>query len=118
MKDKKPKMTRKEREKQMIAEMESALWERKTDGEKSEPAEKESPKQKKEKPVKEPSPKAEQKLHCSRCGTLMENGKCPNCGHYIYMPMDKEKRNKIRWIVGGICVVAFAIIFVITQIKK
>lgn len=51
-------------------------------------------------------------IHCKHCKTLMENGVCPNCGYHIYVPMDKKKRDKIRWIVGGACLVAFLIVFI------
>lgn len=117
MSDKKPKMSRKERERRMIAEMDAAMAQRKIPDEESGEkavAEKEKPAEKKD----GGQIKQAQKLHCPRCKTLMENGKCPACGHYIYMPMDKEKRNKIRWIVGGICMVGFVILFVLLQIKK
>ena len=52
------------------------------------------------------------KIHCKHCKTLMENGVCPNCGYHIYVPMDKRKRDKIRWIVGGVCLVVFLGLFI------
>ena len=52
------------------------------------------------------------KIHCKQCKTLMENGVCPNCGYHIYVPMDKRKRDKIRWIVGGVCLVVFLGLFI------
>ena len=51
-------------------------------------------------------------IHCKQCKTLMENGVCPNCGYHIYVPMDKKKRDRIRWIVGGVCLVAFLVVFI------
>ncbi len=116
MSSKQPKMSRKERERRILAEMDAAILQQKMpDGENGE-----SVPQQKEKA----NPKAEnranqgQRLHCPRCKSWMENGKCPTCGHYIYVPMDKDKRNKIRWIVGGVCMVGFVILFVLLQMKK
>ncbi|MBQ8343458.1 MAG: hypothetical protein IJY21_05055 [Clostridia bacterium] len=117
MKNNKPKMSRKERERRMIAEMESAMLAQKfpeTDSSEKTVAQKEKPVQRKD----GGQAKQAQKLHCPRCKSLMENGKCPTCGHYIYVPMSKEKRNKIRLIVGGVCVVGFVILFVLLQLKK
>ena len=116
--DKKQKLSRKERERRMIAEMDAAIWGSKIS---DESASKENGGQttgKKEKVATGAKKNAGQKLHCPRCKTLMENGKCPNCGHYIYVPMDKEKRSKIRLIVGGVCIVGFLILFVILQGNK
>ena len=120
MKDNKPKMTRKEREKQMIAEMESALLEQKFPESKVEKTANDGVPTQTEKPKKSSQnvQKNEPKFHCPRCKTVMENGKCPTCGHYIYVPMDKEKQKKIRLIVGGICMVGFVILFVLLQLKK
>ncbi len=117
MKDKKPKMSRKERERRMIAEMDAAFLEQKfpdSDSREKTVEQKEKPVQKKD----DGQAKQGQKLHCPRCKSVMEEGKCPTCGHYIYVPMDKEKRNKIRLIVGGVCMVGFVILFVLMQIKK
>lgn len=58
------------------------------------------------------------KMACPRCKGLMENGVCGTCGHKVYIPMDEKKRNKIRLIVGIVCVVAFVAIFVWLQFKK
>ena len=113
--DKKQKLSRKERERRMIAEMDAAMWGSKLPDENTAKANGEK---KPEKKVSNPAKKnVEQKMHCPRCKTLMENGKCPNCGHYIYVPMDKEKRAKIRLIVGGVCVIGFLILFLILQGK-
>ncbi len=54
-------------------------------------------------------------IHCRKCRTLMENGVCPNCGHTIYVPMDKKKRERIRWIVGGTCILVFLILLLLTK---
>lgn len=119
MKDNKPKMTRKEREKQMIAEMESALLEQKFPNDNGEKSVQKNPTQAgKGAKSDQKTQKKEQKFHCPRCRSVMENGKCPTCGHYIYVPMDKEKQKKIRWIVGGVCMVGFVILFVLLQLKK
>lgn len=131
MKEKKQKMSRKERERLMIAQMEAAMWEQKHPDETPAPKQAETPaadkpqaeksaKQLQKAPVQKVK-KAEQKareMHCPRCKSVMENGKCPTCGHYVYVPMSKEQRNKIRLIVGGICVVGFVILFFIMQFKK
>ena len=59
-----------------------------------------------------------EKIHCNRCKTLMENGVCPACGHTVYVPMDKEKRNKFRLIATVVCMAVFVIAFLALQIKK
>ena len=53
-----------------------------------------------------------EKLHCKRCKTLMENGVCPTCGFKVYIPMETEKRNKIKLVVTAVAMVIFAVIFV------
>ena len=121
MKNNKPKMSRKERERRMLAEMDAAFLEQKfpeTHENKSVDAQNMTVgrETKKKMPPKEKN--GEKQLHCPRCKSVMEDGKCPTCGHYIYVPMDKEKRNKIRLIVGGVCIVGFVILFVLTQLKK
>ena len=45
-------------------------------------------------------------------------GVCPACGHRIYVPMDKKKREKIRLIVAGVCIAVFVVLFVIGNIIK
>ena len=54
-------------------------------------------------------------IHCRKCRTLMENGVCPKCGHTVYVPMDKKKRERIRWIVGGTCILVFLILLLLTK---
>ena len=121
------KKSRRERERRMIEEMESAMYGdkvRSMHAQSSETIEVQE-KQETSAPVREkqPTSKAKQKkssektMHCPRCRTVMENGKCPTCGHYVYVPMSNEKRNKIRLIVGGVCVIGFVILFVIMQLK-
>ena len=116
--DKKQKISRKERERRMIAEMDAAMWGNKTPNENVDKANGGQKTNGQARTSAKPKKNTGQKLHCPRCKTLMENGKCPNCGHYIYVPMDREKRSKIRLIVGGICIVGFLILFVILQSKK
>lgn len=122
MKKDKRRMSRKERERQMIAEMESALLEQKFPATNEGNAVQTSRADELPKKEKKTNDKAQenkvQQLHCPRCKTLMENGKCPTCGHYIYVPMDEKKRKKIRLIVGGVCLVGFAVLFVLLQLKK
>lgn len=59
-----------------------------------------------------------EQIHCRRCKTLMENGVCPTCGFKIYVPMQKEKRDKIRLITTTVAMVALVVLFVILQIVK
>ena len=54
-------------------------------------------------------------LHCKRCKTVMEKGTCPVCGFRMYVPMDENKKKTIRWIVGGVCVIGFLLIFILTR---
>lgn len=120
---KKQKRNRKEEERRIIAEMEAAMWEKKTPAEKeAEQLRTETQSQrfaaKAKKSGKEQADKTTQQLHCPRCRTLMENGKCPTCGHYIYMPMDKEKQKKIRLAVGIVCTVGFVVLFLLLQFGK
>lgn len=62
--------------------------------------------------------KTPDEIHCSKCGTLMEKGVCPTCGHRIYVPMSEEKKGKIRFIVTCVAMAIFVVIFVLTQIFK
>ena len=58
-------------------------------------------------------------IHCSKCKTVMdEKGRCPNCGHYIYIPMDEKKRKRIQIITTIVGVVVFIVLFVILQFRK
>ena len=62
--------------------------------------------------------KTPEQIHCRKCKALMENGKCPNCGHTVYMPMDKDKQSKIKLWLTVVFMVAFVALFVLLQIKK
>lgn len=136
MGNKPKKMSRRERERRMIEEMESAMYGGKvrsmhaqaedtdeTDGARETQQAQETKETSAPVREKQPTTKAKQKksnektMHCPRCRTVMENGKCPTCGHYVYVPMSNEKRSKIRLIVGGVCVIGFVILFVIMQLK-
>ena len=57
-------------------------------------------------------------IHCKRCKTLMENGVCPTCGFRVYVPMEKGKRDKIRLWVTIVCMAAFLVLFVISQMRN
>ena len=57
-------------------------------------------------------------LHCRRCGTEMQNGVCPNCGFKIYMPMDKEKQQKIKLVATVVLMAIAVVLFVALQFKK
>ena len=86
---------RKEEEKRILAEMDEAMKslsvQEQTDEQPSAPS---------------------QKLYCRRCKTeLTANGVCPVCGYRVYMPMDEQKRKKIRFIVASVCIVGFLILF-------
>lgn len=93
---------RKEEEKRIIQELESAM---------SDPP---------QLPATQKSPKSygenmPEKLHCKRCRTLMEDGVCPLCGYRVYMPMDEKKRKKYRWILTGIFLAVFLVIVILTR---
>ena len=83
---------RKEKEQEILAQMDDAM---------------------KEEKMEEPKQEG-MKVHCHKCGTLMENGKCPACGHTMYVPMDEKKQRNIRLIAGGIL---FAILIIILIVK-
>lgn len=107
---KKTKAEKREEEARIIAEMDEALQQAKAENEKTEtPAKKQ-----KRKPIEDEDMPS--KLHCKRCKTLMENGVCPTCGFTVYIPMEKEKRNKIKLVVTAVAMAIFVIVFVITQI--
>ena len=59
-----------------------------------------------------------EKIHCKRCKTLMENGVCPTCGFKVYIPMEKEKRNKIKLVITAVAMAVFVVMFVLMQFKK
>ena len=57
-------------------------------------------------------------VHCKRCKTLMEKGVCPTCGYKIYVPMDEEKRKKIKLAMTVVAVVVFIALFVALHFKN
>ena len=57
-------------------------------------------------------------LHCKRCKTKMEKGVCPVCGFKVYVPLRKEKRDKIRAVIATVSMVIFIILFLLSQIKN
>lgn len=95
---------RKEQEKEILAQMEEAVKEEKTEG-----------KAKSSKLAELFKDKTPEQIHCRKCNTLMENGKCPSCGHSIYVPMDATKQMKIRLIVGAIGIAIFLLVFALTR---
>ncbi len=98
------KKERREEERKILAQMDEAMKEnQKTDAEKP---------QKYVGPFRDKTPET---IHCRKCSALMENGKCPNCGHTVYVPMDGKKQKIIRWVVGGVCLLAFLVVFILTR---
>ena len=95
------KANKREEEQKILAEMEEAMHEQ------GQP----EARQKYIGPFRDKTP---EDLHCRKCGTLMESGKCPTCGHTVYVPMDEGKQKTIRWIVGGVCLAVFAVIFILS----
>ena len=105
------KQTRKqkrEEEKKILAQMDEAMQES------SENSEKETPKQGWKGLLVDKTP---EKVHCRKCGTYIEDGVCPSCGFRVYVPMDKKTQQNIRLVLGGICLVIFAVLFFWTQLK-
>ena len=113
------KLTRqqkKEEERRIIAEMDEAMQALHSQDEKADITQT-TPSKAKEKGGygNDPTP---QILHCKRCKTQMENGVCPTCGYKTYVPMDEARRKKIRWIVTGVCLVGFLVLFILLRIGK
>ena len=100
--------TRKEEEKKILAEMDEAM--------KTQAAE-DSSEKKENKLLGMLQDKTPEKIHCRKCKTLLENGVCPTCGFRMYMGMDEKLQKKIRWILGGICLVVFVIILIVSEMK-
>ncbi len=57
-------------------------------------------------------------IHCRRCKTLMEEGKCPVCGYKTYTPMSDKKRKKVRNILTVVCLGIFVVLFVALRLWK
>jgi uncharacterized paraquat-inducible protein A len=108
---KQTRQQKREEEARILAEMDEAL---KAQG----LAPISEPREKEEKYKREYDDTMPQKIHCRRCKTLMENGKCPVCGHTVYVPMNKQKQRKIKWIATGVLLVVFAALFGILQLLK
>ncbi len=104
---------RREEEKRILAEMDEAMKETQTEESTSVEEREKQPKKYKFFGVLED--KTPEKIHCRKCKTLMENGVCPTCGHRVYVPMDEEKKKQVRWIVGGVCLALFLILFLWAQ---
>ena len=117
---KQTRQQRKEEERQIIEQMKAAL------------AEADAQDQAEQEQAEQPSAQAEtntqpqkqsvfdvtpQVLHCKRCKTEMKNGKCPTCGFEMYVPMSKEKRDKIKLYATIVGMAIFVVIFIITRIK-
>ena len=114
---KKTRQEKREEEARIIAEMDEALQQVNGDkvvagGEKVD--NKTAEKKAKKKPIEDEDMPS--RLHCKRCKTLMENGVCPTCGFTVYIPMEKEKRNKIKVVVTAVAMAIFLLVFIITKI--
>ena len=108
---------KKAEEARIIAEMEAAVREQR-ETEQAEDREKQTPSTRKSNNSGLFLDVTPEQIHCRRCKTLMENGVCPTCGFKIYVPMQKEKRDKIRLITTTVAMVALVVLFVILQIVK
>ncbi|MBQ7912567.1 MAG: hypothetical protein IJ308_02335 [Clostridia bacterium] len=120
---KKTREEKREEERRIIAEMEAAIQEKEErENPQSAPQERAGTAERKPQPAPASAPKSNKgknRYHCPRCKTLLqEDGKCVTCGYKMYIPMDEKKRNKIRLIVAVVCMVIFAVLFVILQFKK
>lgn len=120
MKDRK---TRKEEEKRIIAEMDEAMRAVRGEAQASEQntidtidTTQNTTERTDDRTAQKPSQKPSQKLYCRRCKSeLGANGVCRVCGYRVYMPMDENKRKKIRLIVAGVCIVGFLILYLIVK---
>ena len=93
---------RKEEETKILAQMEEAM--RENEGETTESAPKRSGL------IQDKTPSS---IHCRKCGTLMQDGKCPQCGHTVYTPMDEKTQKTVRWILGGVCLAVLLIVLLL-----
>ena len=106
---------KREEEKRILAEMDEAMNEQAQEKETASNKTENKPKSKIFGVLEDKTP---DQLHCHRCKTLMENGVCPSCGFRSYVPMDKDKQQKIRLILTGVFVAAFVILFVWLQVRS
>ncbi len=84
-------MKRREREKEILAEMEKAT---------------------KESGMPQAQEEQTQEVrHCRRCKSAMEKGKCPVCGYKEYQPMAEGERKKIKGILTVVCLAVFLLLF-------
>ena len=112
---KQTRQQRKEEERQIIEQMKAALAEADAQEQAEQPsAQAETNTQPQKQSVFDITP---QVLHCKRCKTEMKNGKCPTCGFEMYVPMSKEKRDKIKLYATIVGMALFVVIFIITRIK-
>ena len=117
------RMTSRERraeERRILAEMDEAMQEQAVQKQETgeETAGKDVKTKKTVKTTKKQDDSMPSTLHCKRCKTVMENGVCPACGFKVYVPMDEEKRKKIKLALTVVGFVVFIIIFVALQFKK
>lgn len=112
---KKTRQEKREEEARIVAEMDEAMQNLQAEQGQTTPKEK-PPKAQKNTP--RPDEYMPEKMHCKRCKTLMENGVCPTCGFKVYIPMEKEKRNKIKVVVTAIAMALFVVIFLAMQFVK
>ncbi len=101
---------RKEREAEILKEMDEAMAEQQAQRGESAPKEK----FKLYGIFEEKTPET---LHCSRCRTELKDGVCPTCGFKTYVPMDEKKRKRIRWILTAVFLVGALVILLVTQLK-
>ncbi|MBQ8685957.1 MAG: hypothetical protein IJ514_07285 [Clostridia bacterium] len=96
---------KREEDARILAEMEAAMRERA--GEAEAPVE--------SAPERGYGENVPEKLHCKRCKSVLQDGVCPVCGYRVYMPMDEQKRKRIRLIVASVCIVGFLILFFLVK---
>ena len=116
---KKTRQEKKEEEKRLVAEFEEALaQERAKNSEGEEKEENKETQAERKGGASFYSSIEPETIHCRRCKTLMENGVCPNCGHTVYVPMSKKKRDRARLIVAAVLMIGAVILFVALQFKN
>ena len=112
---KKTRKDKREEEARIIAEMDAAMQELNAENTAEEPPQSPQKKQKRAPIEDEHMP---ERLHCKRCKTLMENGVCPTCGFTVYIPMKKERRNRVKVVVTAVLMAVFVVLFFILQFTK